>query len=98
MSQQRVAVVSGASAGVGRATAIALAAESAAEEQRGAADDECEAGAHGSFDDQVGGFLDPSFLKTLPTAGRTILSATVAAARDRSASWTRGRIEPETNR
>jgi NAD(P)-dependent dehydrogenase (short-subunit alcohol dehydrogenase family) len=47
------------------------------------ADDDRDAGAHGIFDDKAGGFLDPSFLKTLPNAGRTFLAAAVATARDR---------------
>jgi NAD(P)-dependent dehydrogenase (short-subunit alcohol dehydrogenase family) len=48
-----------------------------------AADQERDAGAHGIFDDKAGGFLDPSFLKTLPAAGRTFLKAAVASVRDR---------------
>ncbi len=48
------------------------------------ADDEEDAGAHGIFDDKAGGFFDPSFLKTLPQAGRTFLAAAIADARDRS--------------
>jgi NAD(P)-dependent dehydrogenase (short-subunit alcohol dehydrogenase family) len=48
------------------------------------ADDEKDAGAHGIFDDKAGGFFDPSFLKTLPQAGRTFLAAVIADARDRS--------------
>ncbi len=32
-------------------------------------------GTHGRFDDQAGGFLDPSYLKTLPHTARTFLSA-----------------------
>jgi NAD(P)-dependent dehydrogenase (short-subunit alcohol dehydrogenase family) len=48
------------------------------------ADDEKDAGAHGIFDAKAGGFFDPSFLKTLPQAGRTFLSAVIGDARDRS--------------
>ncbi len=48
------------------------------------ADDKEDAGAHGIFDDKAGGFFDPSFLKTLPRAGRTFLMAALADARDRS--------------
>ena len=48
------------------------------------ADDEQDAGAHGIFDDKARGFFDPSFLKTLPQAGRTFLAAAIADARDRS--------------
>jgi NAD(P)-dependent dehydrogenase (short-subunit alcohol dehydrogenase family) len=47
------------------------------------ADDEHDAGAHGIFDSKAGGFFDPSFLKTLPQAGRTFLAAAIADARDR---------------
>jgi NAD(P)-dependent dehydrogenase (short-subunit alcohol dehydrogenase family) len=47
------------------------------------ADDEQDAGAHGIFDGKAGGFFDPSFLKTLPQAGRTFLAAAIADARDR---------------
>jgi hypothetical protein len=48
------------------------------------ADDDRDAGSHGIFDDKAGGFLDPSFLKTLPNAGRTFVAAGVANARDRT--------------
>ena len=48
------------------------------------ADTEDDAGAHGIFDDQAGGALDPSFLKSLPDTGRTFVAAAVAEARDRS--------------
>ena len=47
------------------------------------ADDGRDAGSHGIFDDQAGGFLDPHFLKTLPKTARTFVSAAVATARDR---------------
>jgi len=43
-------------------------------------------GAHGVFDEEAGGFLDPSFLRTLPNAGRTFARALVATARDRRRS------------
>ncbi len=48
------------------------------------ADDDHDAGAHGIFDDKAGGFLDPSFLKTLPQTGKTFVAAAIATARDRS--------------
>jgi NAD(P)-dependent dehydrogenase (short-subunit alcohol dehydrogenase family) len=48
------------------------------------ADEEKDAGAHGIFDGKAGGFFDPSFLKTLPQAGRTFLAAAIGDARDRS--------------
>jgi NAD(P)-dependent dehydrogenase (short-subunit alcohol dehydrogenase family) len=47
------------------------------------ADQETDAGSHGIFDSKAGGFLDPSFLKTLPQAGRTFLAAAIADVRDR---------------
>lgn len=47
------------------------------------ADQDRDAGAHGIFDHKAKGFFDPSFLKTLPGAGRTFLSAVIADARDR---------------
>ena len=47
------------------------------------ADDAEDAGSHGIFDNKAGGFFDPSFLKTLPQAGRTFIAAVVADARDR---------------
>jgi NAD(P)-dependent dehydrogenase (short-subunit alcohol dehydrogenase family) len=47
------------------------------------ADDKQDAGSHGIFDDKAGGFLDPSFLKTLPSAGRTFVRAVIADALDR---------------
>ena len=39
------------------------------------ADEESDRGAHGSFDERAGGFLDPSFLKTLPDVARTLATA-----------------------
>ena len=47
------------------------------------ADDERDAGSHGIFDNKAHGFFDPSFLKTLPNAGRTFVAAVIADARDR---------------
>ena len=55
-----------------------------ADNLRSPADADCDAGAHGMFDDKAGGFLDPSFLRTLPAAGRTFASAALAAGRDRA--------------
>jgi short-subunit dehydrogenase len=49
---------------------------------RRALDDDNDAGARGIFDDQAGGFFDPSFLKTLPKTGRTLFAAAVATLRD----------------
>jgi NAD(P)-dependent dehydrogenase (short-subunit alcohol dehydrogenase family) len=50
---------------------------------REAADQQHDAGAHGIFDSRSHGFFDPSFLKTLPGAGRTFVQAVMAEARDR---------------
>jgi hypothetical protein len=47
------------------------------------ADKYSDAGSHGIFDAKAKGFFDPSFLKTLPRAGRTFLTAVLADARDR---------------
>lgn len=38
-------------------------------------DDDRDHGAHGAFDDQAGGFTDPSFLRTLPRTARTFARA-----------------------
>ncbi len=40
-------------------------------------------GAHGSFDDKAGGFLDPSFLSSLPNTARTFVQATGRLAREK---------------
>jgi NAD(P)-dependent dehydrogenase (short-subunit alcohol dehydrogenase family) len=40
-----------------------------------AADADQDAGAHGIFDGQAGGFLDPSFLKSLPLTAKTFVTA-----------------------
>ncbi|MGH9089695.1 MAG: SDR family oxidoreductase [Acidimicrobiales bacterium] len=45
------------------------------------ADAEVDHGAHGSFDNKAGGFLDPSFLKTLPGTARTFYRAAAATIR-----------------
>jgi NAD(P)-dependent dehydrogenase (short-subunit alcohol dehydrogenase family) len=47
------------------------------------ADDSNDAGARGIFGHEAHGFLDPSFLKTLPKTGRIFITAAIAAARDR---------------
>jgi len=49
---------------------------------RSPADEERDAGARGIFGREAHGFLDPSFLKTLPKTGRTLIAAATAAARD----------------
>jgi hypothetical protein len=55
------------------------------------ADASADFGSHGDFDNRAGGFLDPSFLKTLPRTAATVASAAAATAAE---SWRvrRGRI------
>lgn len=53
------------------------------------ADSDRDAGAHGIFDDKAGGFMDPSFLKTLPNTAKTFgkaVARTVAEKRRRIAA------------
>ncbi|HET6916774.1 MAG TPA: SDR family oxidoreductase [Acidimicrobiales bacterium] len=53
------------------------------------ADSERDAGAHGIFDDKAGGFMDPSFLKTLPHTAKLFgkaVARTVAEKRRRLAA------------
>jgi NAD(P)-dependent dehydrogenase (short-subunit alcohol dehydrogenase family) len=57
---------------------------------RRAVDDDDDAGARGIFDAEANGFWDPSFLKSLPTAGRTFVAAALAAARDHRRRGGRG--------
>ncbi|MGI8753403.1 MAG: SDR family oxidoreductase [Acidimicrobiales bacterium] len=45
------------------------------------ADGDADHGAHGSFDDKAGGFMDPSFLKSLSTTAKTFVQATVNTVR-----------------
>ncbi len=40
-------------------------------------------GAHGGFDDKAGGFLDPSFLSSLPTTAKTFARASGRLAREK---------------
>ena len=49
-------------------------------------DDRRDFGAHGSFGDQVGGFLNPSFVATVPSAARSVAKAAAEALR-----WRLGR-------
>jgi short-subunit dehydrogenase len=51
---------------------------------RAPADVDEDAGAHGIFDGNAGGSLDPSFLRSLPDTGRTFVAAAFADARDRT--------------
>lgn len=56
-------------------------------------------GSHGRFDDQAGGFLDPSFLGTLPTTARTFATAvarTVAEKRHYERAGTTGSVVAAT--
>jgi NAD(P)-dependent dehydrogenase (short-subunit alcohol dehydrogenase family) len=53
------------------------------------ADREADHGAHGSFDSQAGGFLDPSFLASLPTTAMTFCRAMARTARDTQQVWKR---------
>ena len=39
------------------------------------ADEDTDHGAHGQFDHMASGFLDPSYLKTLPTTAKTFVRA-----------------------
>jgi len=45
------------------------------------ADRDTDHGAHGSFDDKAGGFMDPSFLKSLPKTAKTFCVAVTHLAR-----------------
>jgi hypothetical protein len=42
-----------------------------------------DAGSHGAFDDQAGGFFDPTFLRSLPRTAATFVRAVAGNARDR---------------
>jgi hypothetical protein len=48
------------------------------------AHDDHDAGAHGIFDDLAGGFLDRSFLETLPETARTFASAMGRTLKDKA--------------
>src|SRR3954447_2461405 len=58
---------------------------------RRAADDDTDFGSHGVFDQQATGFLDPSFLKTLPKTALTFARAAGATAREKWEKWPRPR-------
>jgi NAD(P)-dependent dehydrogenase (short-subunit alcohol dehydrogenase family) len=51
------------------------------------ADDDADHGARGSFDDQAGGFMDPSFLKSLPNTAKTFCVAVAHTAQDKRRVW-----------
>ncbi len=47
------------------------------------ADADTDHGAHGGFDDKAGGFLDPSFLKSMPNTVKTFVQALAHTVQDR---------------
>jgi short-subunit dehydrogenase len=49
------------------------------------ADDDADFGAHGIFDDDAGGVLDPHFLRSLPSTGRDLVRAVGRRAREAAA-------------
>ncbi len=52
---------------------------------RAPADEGRDAGAHGIFDDRAGGFLDPSFLRSLPATAATFARASLRLAQEKRA-------------
>jgi short-subunit dehydrogenase len=52
------------------------------------ADAETDHGAHGSFDPKAGGFLDPSFLKSMPNTVKTFFQALAHTAQHKKLVWT----------
>jgi NAD(P)-dependent dehydrogenase (short-subunit alcohol dehydrogenase family) len=51
------------------------------------ADAETDHGAHGSFDAKAGGFLDPSFLKSIPNTVKTFCQAVAHTAKYKKLTW-----------
>ncbi len=51
------------------------------------ADGDADHGAHGSFDDKAGGFMDPSFLRSLPQTAKTFCLAVAHTARYKKLVW-----------
>lgn len=51
------------------------------------ADARSDSGAHGIFDDKAGGFLDPSFLKSLPSTARNFATAVARTAREKQETY-----------
>jgi len=51
------------------------------------ADGDVDHGAHGSFDDKAGGFMDPSFLKSLPRTAKTFGVAVAHTAKSKKLVW-----------
>jgi NAD(P)-dependent dehydrogenase (short-subunit alcohol dehydrogenase family) len=62
---------------------------------RAPCDDERDFGAHGRFDDRAGGFLDRSYLETLPGTVKKLGTALRATAHEKMARW---RERPLTRR
>jgi short-subunit dehydrogenase len=52
-------------------------------------------GAHGRFDEKAGGFLDPSFLKTLPGTARTMASAVARTVAEKRQSYDAIKAAPQ---
>jgi NAD(P)-dependent dehydrogenase (short-subunit alcohol dehydrogenase family) len=61
------------------------------------ADNDTDHGAHGSFDDQAGGVLDPSFLESLPTIAKTFCLAGAHTVRDKQRVWKNKRRRSRLN-
>jgi len=62
------------------------------------ADSDVDHGARGSFDNKAGGFMDPSFLKTLPKTAKTFLQAAAATARHKKLVYDNKKRVDETKR
>jgi NAD(P)-dependent dehydrogenase (short-subunit alcohol dehydrogenase family) len=60
------------------------------------ADDHHDAGAHGTFDDQAGDFMDPCFLKTLPHTAKTFAKALGRTINEKRGRLTLSRSQPIT--
>lgn len=54
---------------------------------RAPADESVDFGAHGIFDGKAGGFLDPHFLVSLPTAAATFVKASAAVVAEKAARY-----------
>ncbi len=63
---------------------------------RAPADSAEDHGAHGMFDDKAGGFLDPSFLRTLPQTATTFGHAVTATLEDKRRTYRRARHRNRT--
>jgi hypothetical protein len=56
----------------------------------GPGDESGDQGAHGIFDERASGFMDPSFLRTLPDTGRKLGIALARTAREKAGRRRRG--------